>query len=155
MDAESFFVPSFLRAIKENTEASFRSIMAEPCKGVYTFEMLQPQFCKKLMSEVSHFFPFLSCIYIIFICSILVFYVLIKFWLLRWIILKDGSMVPNSESCDLMQWIKINMVLFLMILPLKPCLTDLCVISYNLYLEVIFYFSYWEWIRKLWLWWRT
>ncbi|RZB43554.1 putative PKHD-type hydroxylase [Glycine soja] len=55
MDAESFFVPSFLRAIKENTEASFRSIMAEPCKGVYTFEMLQPQFCKKLMSEVDHF----------------------------------------------------------------------------------------------------
>ena len=59
MDAENFFVPSFLRAIKENTEANFRSIMAEPCKGVYTFEMLQPQFCKKLMSEVSHFFPLL------------------------------------------------------------------------------------------------
>ncbi|XP_028185813.1 uncharacterized PKHD-type hydroxylase At1g22950-like isoform X1 [Glycine soja] len=55
MDAENFFVPSFLRAIKENTEANFRSIMAEPCKGVYTFEMLQPQFCKKLMSEVDHF----------------------------------------------------------------------------------------------------
>jgi len=60
MNAENFFTPSFLRAIKENTEASFRSIMAEPSTGIYTFEMLQPQFCKKLMSEVSHFFPFLS-----------------------------------------------------------------------------------------------
>ncbi|CAJ1977462.1 unnamed protein product [Sphenostylis stenocarpa] len=55
MDAENFFTPSFLRAIKENTEASFRSIMAEPRKGIYTFEMLQPQFCKKLMSEVDSF----------------------------------------------------------------------------------------------------
>ncbi|XP_047158154.1 2-oxoglutarate and iron-dependent oxygenase domain-containing protein CP2-like [Vigna umbellata] len=55
MDAENFFTPSFLRAIKENTEASFRSIMAEPSAGIYTFEMLQPQFCKKLMSEVDSF----------------------------------------------------------------------------------------------------
>ncbi|ESW14974.1 hypothetical protein PHAVU_007G033600 [Phaseolus vulgaris] len=55
MDAENFFRPSFLRAIKENTEASFRSIMAEPSAGIYTFEMLQPQFCKKLMSEVDNF----------------------------------------------------------------------------------------------------
>ncbi|WVY98873.1 hypothetical protein V8G54_031024 [Vigna mungo] len=55
MDAENFFTPSFLRAIKENTEASFRSIMAEPSTGIYTFEMLQPQFCKKLMSEVDSF----------------------------------------------------------------------------------------------------
>jgi len=80
MDAENFFRPSFLRAIKENTEASFRSIMAEPSTGIYTFEMLQPQFCKKLMSEVSHFFPFLSfsCIYN-FIHPMLVFHVLINF----------------------------------------------------------------------------
>ncbi|KAK7390904.1 hypothetical protein VNO78_19094 [Psophocarpus tetragonolobus] len=55
MDAEKFFTPSFLRAIKENTEASFRSIMAEPCKGIYTFEMLQPQFCEMLVSEVDNF----------------------------------------------------------------------------------------------------
>ncbi|KAK7343438.1 hypothetical protein VNO77_12185 [Canavalia gladiata] len=55
MDAENFFSPSFLRAIKENTEASFKSIMAEPCGGIYTFEMLQPQFCEMLVSEVEHF----------------------------------------------------------------------------------------------------
>jgi len=60
MHSEHFFAPSFLRAIKENTEASFRSIMVEPSRGVYTFEMLQPQFCEMLVSEVSHsfFFPF-------------------------------------------------------------------------------------------------
>ncbi|XP_027365876.1 uncharacterized PKHD-type hydroxylase At1g22950-like [Abrus precatorius] len=55
MDAEKFFTPSFIRAIKENTEASFRSIMAEPSRGIYTFEMLQPQFCELLVSEVEHF----------------------------------------------------------------------------------------------------
>ena len=66
MDAEKFFTPSFLRAVKENTEASFRSIMAEPRKGLYTFEMLQPQFCEMLMSEVSHFFLFLFCIFLLF-----------------------------------------------------------------------------------------
>ncbi|XP_027364776.1 uncharacterized PKHD-type hydroxylase At1g22950-like [Abrus precatorius] len=55
MDAEKFFTPSFLRAIKENTEASFGSIMAEPSRGIYTFEMLQLQFCELLVSEVEHF----------------------------------------------------------------------------------------------------
>ncbi|RDY02185.1 putative PKHD-type hydroxylase, partial [Mucuna pruriens] len=55
IDPENFFTPSFLTAIKENTEASFRSIMAEPFTGIYTFEMLQPQFCEKLISEVKHF----------------------------------------------------------------------------------------------------
>lgn len=55
MDAEKFFTPSFLRAVEENSEASFRSIMAEPRKGLYTFEMLQPQFCEMLMSEVDNF----------------------------------------------------------------------------------------------------
>lgn len=53
MHAEKFFVPSFLKAIKDNTEESFRSIMAEPIPGVYTFEMLQPRFCEMLLSEVS------------------------------------------------------------------------------------------------------
>lgn len=55
MHSEHFLAPSFLRAINENTEASFRSIMAEPSRGVYTFEMLQPQFCEMLVSEVDHF----------------------------------------------------------------------------------------------------
>jgi len=59
MDAEKFFTPSFLRAIKENTEESFRSIMTEPCKGIYAFEMLQPRFCEMLVSEVLHFYTLL------------------------------------------------------------------------------------------------
>ncbi|XP_058764617.1 2-oxoglutarate and iron-dependent oxygenase domain-containing protein CP2-like [Vicia villosa] len=53
--SENFFAPSFLRAIKDNTEASFRSIMAEPSRGIYTFEIFQPYFCEMLISEVDHF----------------------------------------------------------------------------------------------------
>ncbi|XP_057731985.1 2-oxoglutarate and iron-dependent oxygenase domain-containing protein ICU11-like [Arachis stenosperma] len=55
MDAENFFVPSFLDAIRENTEAGFRRILAEPTRGIYTFEMLQPEFCEMLVSEVDNF----------------------------------------------------------------------------------------------------
>ncbi|XP_050273616.1 2-oxoglutarate and iron-dependent oxygenase domain-containing protein CP2-like [Quercus robur] len=51
----NFFVPSFLKAIAENTEESFRSIMVEPSPGIYTFEMLQPRFCELLLSEVENF----------------------------------------------------------------------------------------------------
>ena len=52
MDAENFFTPTFLRAVRDNTEESFRSIMAQPSTGIYTFEMLQPHFCKMLVDEV-------------------------------------------------------------------------------------------------------
>ncbi|KAH0991039.1 hypothetical protein GBA52_002522 [Prunus armeniaca] len=55
MQAAQFFVPSFLKAINENTEDSLRSIMAEPAPGIYTFEMLQPYFCELLLSEVETF----------------------------------------------------------------------------------------------------
>ncbi|CBI26951.3 hypothetical protein AAG906_031821 [Vitis piasezkii] len=55
MNAEKFFVPSFLEAIKNNTEEGFRSIISESSPGVYTFEMLQPCFCEMLMSEVENF----------------------------------------------------------------------------------------------------
>ena len=56
MNAEKFLVPSFLEAIKNNTEEGFRRIISEGSPGVYTFEMLQPCFCEMLMSEVSSFF---------------------------------------------------------------------------------------------------
>lgn len=46
------FVPSFLKAISDNTEESFRSIMSEPSPGIFTFEILQPRFCELLLSEV-------------------------------------------------------------------------------------------------------
>lgn len=55
MNAEKFFVPSFLEAVKKNTEEGFRSIITESSPGVYTFDMLQPHFCEMLMSEVSSF----------------------------------------------------------------------------------------------------
>lgn len=55
MNAASFFVPSFLRAINENTVESFRSIMSEPSPGVFTFQMLQKGFCDMLLNEVENF----------------------------------------------------------------------------------------------------
>ncbi|XP_059433419.1 2-oxoglutarate and iron-dependent oxygenase domain-containing protein CP2-like isoform X4 [Corylus avellana] len=55
MHAANFFVPSFLKAINDNTKESLRSIMTEPSPGVYTFEMLQPHFCELLLSEVENF----------------------------------------------------------------------------------------------------
>ncbi|KAE8695528.1 2-oxoglutarate and Fe(II)-dependent oxygenase superfamily protein isoform 2 [Hibiscus syriacus] len=51
MNASNFFVPSFLKAINENKEESFRRIMTEPSQGIFTFEMLQPHFCELLLSE--------------------------------------------------------------------------------------------------------
>uniref|UniRef100_A0A803PAB9 Prolyl 4-hydroxylase alpha subunit domain-containing protein n=1 Tax=Cannabis sativa TaxID=3483 RepID=A0A803PAB9_CANSA len=55
MHPASTFVPSFLKAISDNTEESFRSIMSEPSQGVFTFQMLQSGFCKLLLSEVDNF----------------------------------------------------------------------------------------------------
>ncbi|KAB2077991.1 hypothetical protein ES319_A06G129700v1 [Gossypium barbadense] len=55
MHASNFFAPSFLKAINENKEEGFRSIMAEPTLGVFTFEMFQPRFCELLLSEVENF----------------------------------------------------------------------------------------------------
>lgn len=52
MHATNFFVPSFLKAVNENTEESFRNIMSEPTPGVFTFEMLQPRFCEMFLTEV-------------------------------------------------------------------------------------------------------
>ncbi|PKU82670.1 uncharacterized PKHD-type hydroxylase At1g22950 [Dendrobium catenatum] len=51
----SFFVPSFIGAIRENTEEGFRKIISEPSPGVYSFAMLQPSFCELLLSEVQNF----------------------------------------------------------------------------------------------------
>ncbi|KAK3036726.1 hypothetical protein RJ639_030550 [Escallonia herrerae] len=55
MQAANFFVPSFLKAINDNAEESFRNIMSEPSPGVFTFEMLQPRFCEMLLAEVENF----------------------------------------------------------------------------------------------------
>ncbi|KAF8663169.1 hypothetical protein HU200_055770 [Digitaria exilis] len=55
MNPSTFFVPSFLQAIRSNNEAGFRSIMAEPAPGLFVFSMLQPAFCQMLKAEVDHF----------------------------------------------------------------------------------------------------
>ncbi|CAI9096107.1 OLC1v1032184C1 [Oldenlandia corymbosa var. corymbosa] len=55
MHATNFFVPSFLNAVSENTEQSFRNIMREPSPGIFAFEMLQPRFCEMLLAEVENF----------------------------------------------------------------------------------------------------
>lgn len=55
MHPSAFFVPTFLKAINDNTEESLRNIMSEPSPGVFTFEMFQPQFCELLLSEVKNF----------------------------------------------------------------------------------------------------
>ncbi|CAN8269121.1 unnamed protein product [Cochlearia groenlandica] len=48
------FVPDFLKAINENTEESFRSIISEPSPGVFVFDMLQPGFCEMMLSEIKN-----------------------------------------------------------------------------------------------------
>ncbi|RYR17733.1 hypothetical protein Ahy_B03g062426 isoform A [Arachis hypogaea] len=55
MNPTAFFVPAFLKAISDNNEDSFRSIVSEPFPGIFTFEMLQPHFCELLLSEVESF----------------------------------------------------------------------------------------------------
>ncbi|EFH61502.1 oxidoreductase [Arabidopsis lyrata subsp. lyrata] len=49
------FVPSFLKAINESTEESFRNIISEPSPGVFVFDMLQPSFCEMMLSEIDNF----------------------------------------------------------------------------------------------------
>ena len=56
MHPVTFFVPSFMKAINDNTEDSLRSIISEPSPGVLTFEMLQPRFCELLVAEVNLMF---------------------------------------------------------------------------------------------------
>ncbi|KAF3339778.1 PKHD-type hydroxylase [Carex littledalei] len=54
MNPAAFFLPSFFKAVSDNTEESIRSIMSEPSPGIYTFPMLQPSFCQMLIEEVEH-----------------------------------------------------------------------------------------------------
>ena len=66
MHPTNFFVPSFLKAINENTEQAFRNIMSEPSPGIFTFEMLQPRFCEMLLAEVFPYFQLSFSILILF-----------------------------------------------------------------------------------------
>ncbi|XP_022639189.1 uncharacterized PKHD-type hydroxylase At1g22950 isoform X2 [Vigna radiata var. radiata] len=55
VNSATFFVPSFLRAINDNTEQSFRSIMSEPSPGIFIFDIFQTNFCELLLSEIENF----------------------------------------------------------------------------------------------------
>lgn len=54
LDPTSFFLPSFLTAVSENSELSLRRIMLETSPGIFTFEMLQPRVCELLIAEVEN-----------------------------------------------------------------------------------------------------
>ncbi|AEE32341.1 2-oxoglutarate (2OG) and Fe(II)-dependent oxygenase superfamily protein [Arabidopsis thaliana] len=53
-DPELFLLPSFRKAISENTKESFRRIISEPFPGVLVFQMFQPDFIQKLIVEVEN-----------------------------------------------------------------------------------------------------
>ncbi|KAJ0849614.1 putative procollagen-lysine 5-dioxygenase [Helianthus annuus] len=59
LNPKIFFQPTFLEAFRakegKNLVTSIRSIMSEPVPGVYTFNMLNLNFCQKLIHEVKHF----------------------------------------------------------------------------------------------------
>lgn len=55
LNPERFFAQTFIDAVNENTEESFKRILSEPSPGVYTFYMFQQGFCELLISEVENF----------------------------------------------------------------------------------------------------
>ncbi|KAF5189099.1 Histone-lysine n-methyltransferase atx4 [Thalictrum thalictroides] len=62
MHPTTFFFPSFIKSITENTEESLRSIISEPSPGVYTFEMLQPNVWGALKpSDVDKLWVHVTC----------------------------------------------------------------------------------------------
>jgi len=61
LDPKLFLLPSFRKAISENTEESFRRIISEPFPGVFVFKMFQPDFSEKLLVEVIIILPLIIC----------------------------------------------------------------------------------------------
>ncbi|OIW03601.1 hypothetical protein TanjilG_06110 [Lupinus angustifolius] len=55
LNPTAVFVPSFLKAIHDNSEQSFRNILSEPSPGIFVFEMLQKDFCESLLEEIENF----------------------------------------------------------------------------------------------------
>lgn len=55
MNPCAFFLPTFLQAIRGNTEQSLLTVITEPTPGVCAFAMIQPVFCEMLMAEVENF----------------------------------------------------------------------------------------------------
>ncbi|CAH1430336.1 unnamed protein product [Lactuca virosa] len=59
LNPSSFFVPSFINAFMANDDVSrnqsIRNIMSELVPGVFTFDMLHPDFCAKMLAEVENY----------------------------------------------------------------------------------------------------
>lgn len=52
---EDIFTPSFLHAVRKATPAELCSICDEVRPGVFTFDMLAPEFCGEMLEELDHF----------------------------------------------------------------------------------------------------
>jgi hypothetical protein len=52
---DNIFVSSFLQAIQVNTPAALQQILYEEHPGIYSFDILKPEFCNQLLEEVMWF----------------------------------------------------------------------------------------------------
>jgi hypothetical protein len=52
---ENIFVPSFLQALQVNTPEALQQILHEEHPGIYSFDILKPEFCNQLLEEVMWF----------------------------------------------------------------------------------------------------
>ena len=49
---DDIFAPSFVKAIRTNTPVALMQILKQEHPGIYSFDMLQPDFCNQLLEEV-------------------------------------------------------------------------------------------------------
>ena len=52
---DNILVPSFLQAIQANTPEALQQILHEEHPGIYSFDILKPEFCNQLLEEVMWF----------------------------------------------------------------------------------------------------
>jgi hypothetical protein len=52
---EEFFEESFLAAVNSNSKEKMMSILKEETNRVFSFQMLKPDFCNKLIEEAAHY----------------------------------------------------------------------------------------------------
>ena len=52
---EDMLVPSFLQAVQVNTPEALQQILHEEYPGIYSFDVLKPEFCNQLLEEVMWF----------------------------------------------------------------------------------------------------
>jgi hypothetical protein len=49
---DNIFVPSFLQVLQVNTPEVLQQILREEHPGIYSFDILKPDFCNQLLEEV-------------------------------------------------------------------------------------------------------